>query len=340
MPLSLYKRGNVWHIRGTVAGREIRRSTGATDRKIAERVKAEIEARAWQRRFDGPGAGVTMADVFSEYLDAGKPERFLLKLVEYWKETAVEDINSGLVRKAAKKLYPGLNPASWNRQVVTPTQAAINHAAELGWCNRIHVTRFPVDPKEKTPATAEWVLAFHDQAIEDGLPHLAALCVFMFGTAARVGESCRMLWRDIDLHTAEAKLHLFKPKPWTRTFHLPPEVIAALANIPSNRKPDEPVFGYAGTGSVKIVWKNVCKRAGIDHLTPHCCRHGFATTMLQAGWDVKTVANAGGWKDAATVLRTYAHAINDKTVTNDVFRTQSAQAENENQPTIRKKGKK
>ncbi|MFV0303067.1 MAG: hypothetical protein ACK5IP_19730 [Paracoccus sp. (in: a-proteobacteria)] len=92
MPLTLHRRGNIWHIRGTVAGREIRKSAETADRKIAERVKAKIEARAWERRFDGPGAGLTMADVFSEYLDADKSERFLLKLVDYWKETPVADV--------------------------------------------------------------------------------------------------------------------------------------------------------------------------------------------------------------------------------------------------------
>jgi integrase len=44
-------------------------------------------------------------------------------------------------------------------------------------------------------------------------------------------------------------------------------------------------------------------------------RHGFATEMLRAGYDVKTVAHAGGWKDAATVLKTYAHAIRDIRIT-------------------------
>lgn len=43
--------------------------------------------------------------------------------------------------------------------------------------------------------------------------------------------------------------------------------------------------------------------------------------MLHAGYDVKTVAERGGWKGAATVLRTYAHAIKDRTVTNALFDT-------------------
>ncbi len=262
-----------------------------------------------------------MAQVFNAYLDAGKSDRFLLKLAAFWKDTPVERVRPGTIRQAARTIYPTCNAPTWNRQVIKPTQAAINHAAELGWCQRISVKKFTESPKKKTPATSECVLAFRDQAIADGLPHLAALCVFMIGTAARVGESCRLTWADVDLSDGTAQLHLFKPVPWSRIAFLHPEVIAAIANIPSNRKPDERVFRYAGRGSVKSVWENVTKRAGIEPLTPHCCRHGFATTLLHRGKDPKTIAEHGGWKDATTVLRTDAHAVKDRSATNALFDT-------------------
>lgn len=60
--------------------------------------------------------------------------------------------------------------------------------------------------------------------------------------------------------------------------------------------------------------------------------------MLCAGFDVKTVAARGGWKDACVVLRTYAHAIEDRTVTDAIFRTKSAQNESTKRSTISKKG--
>lgn len=262
-----------------------------------------------------------MAEVFTAYLDAEKPERFLLKLAEHWKDTPTEEVRPETIRQAAKKIYPNAKEPTWNRQVIKPTQAAINHAADLGWCPKISVKRFPENPKIKTPATAEWVMAFAAQAEEDNLPHLGALCLFMFGTAARIGESCNLLWRNVDLSAGRAKLYLFKPTPWERTAHLQSEVVAALANIPSNRKPDERVFCYNGRGSVRGPWNNVCKRAGIERLTPHCCRHGFATTLLHKRIDPKTVAERGGWKDATTVLRTYAHAMKDPTVTDALFDT-------------------
>lgn len=339
MPLKTFKRGKIWYIRGTVAGRRFYQSTGTSDKEIAERLRAEIEAKAWARRLDGPGAGLTMAQVFTADLDAQKPERFLLKLAKHWKDTLVEDVRPESIRQAARAIYPKASEATWNRQVIKPTQAAINHAAELGWCQRISVKRYKKNPAEKVPADLDWVRAFFDQAETDGLPHLGALCVFMFGTAARVGEACRLTWGDVDLEAAVATLRLFKPEPWTRTAHLPSEVVAAIANIPSNRNPDSLVFGYTGRGSVRGPWNNVCKRAEIERLTPHCCRHGFATTMLHLGFDPKTVAVRGGWKDATTVLRTYAHAIQDRTVTDAIFSAETVQTKGKTPATTRKQRK-
>ncbi len=107
--------------------------------------------------------------------------------------------------------------------------------------------------------------------------------------------------------------------------HLPAEVVIALEGTPSNRAPDDHVFGYSARDSVTQPWKNAIERACLDHRSPHCCRHGFATLMLRAGLDVKTVAARGGWKDAGIVLKTYAHAIEDRTVTDAVFSTKPAQ---------------
>lgn len=270
-------------------------------------------------------ARLTLAQMFTEYLNAEKPERFLLKLAEHWRDTPVEQMRPETIRQAARRIYPHAKEPTWNRQVIKPTQAAINQAAKLSMCQPISVKRFTENPETKTPATIEWVLAFHEQAKSDGLPHLGALCMFMVGTAARVGESCRLTWQPLDLGNATATLHHLKPTPWSRTAHLPPDVVAALANIPSNRKPDEPVFGCSGRGSVRGPWNNVCERAGIERLTPHCCRHGLATSMLHRGFDPKTVAERGGWKDATTVLRTYAHALEDRTVPDVLCSTNSAQ---------------
>lgn len=261
MSLELYKRPDCddnWHYRGSVNGRRLRGSTGTCDRKIAERFKAELEAKAWDRHFNGPGAGLTMAQVFNAYLDAEKSERFLLKLVDYWKNTLVEHVHAGTIQQAAKAIYPNAHEPTWNRQVIKPTQAAINHAAGLGWCSRISVKRFDENPEKKIPATIEWVRAFNEQALIDGLPHLGALCLFMFGTAARISEASRMVWGDVDLHQRVCKLYytsrsrgaakrICRPNWWWRWQICPP-----IASLTSGSSTTPAGAAFVGRGTTCV----------------------------------------------------------------------------------------
>lgn len=261
---------------------------------------------------------MTFAQAALAYRDAGKPTRFLDRIEDHWRDTRLASITGEAIRQSARTLYPEAKAATRNRQAIKPTQAIINHAAELGWCARVTVRKFREETKRKAPATREWVDAFVDAAS----PHLGALALFMFGTGARVGEATRLTWGDVNLDGRTATIRQTKVED-VRRAHLPPRVMAALANIPSNRDPADRVFRYAASDSVRKPWEAVVARAGIERLMPHSCRHGFATTMLRRGFDVATVARRGGWKDAATVLRHYAHALEDATVTDALFDTRA-----------------
>jgi integrase len=69
--------------------------------------------------------------------------------------------------------------------------------------------------------------------------------------------------------------------------------------------------------------------AGIEPLTFHSCRHGFATALHDKGVGVKTIAKAGGWKSAQHLFNTYLHADDDATVTDKLFDTESDTAKDE-----------
>lgn len=322
MPLKLYKRGPIWHYRGTIAGRRVRGSTETESKERAQRIAAEREAREWTRHLDGPGSTLTFADAAIAYREADRSTRFLEPVEDHWKDTLVRDINQAAVHKAARKLYPNAGPATRNRQVIVPTQAVINYCADQEWCPRLRVKRLKVDTKIKQPATEQWVSAFATHAS----PHLGALCKFMFGTGARIGEAVALTWADVDLTARTALIRQTKINN-ERLAHLPAPVVVALANIPSNRNPEDLVFKYANRESVRQVWDNAIKRANIRKLSPHSCRHGFATTLLHNKVDVKTVAKLGGWRDVATLVKTYAHAMSDPTITDVLFGTNPTQKE-------------
>jgi integrase len=308
--LSIYLRGETWHFRGTIAGKRIRGSTGHADEGEALKFVALKEAEIRNGNPDGKKSGLTFAQAAILYLQAEKPIRYVDKVAAYWKNTAVHKITSGAVRQAAIVLHPKALGATRNRQVIVPTQAIINHAASLDLCPHLKVKRFPVVSKKKEPATAEWIDAF----MAHSSPHLGALACFMFLTGARITEALNVTWDDVDLSARRAVIRQGKIGGEERRAHLPPMLVVALANIPSNHYPKAKVFGYSTYQTAKWPWRSAIKRAGIAKLTFHSCRHGFATAMLHAGVDIITVTKLGGWKDAKHVFSTYGHAMQDDTL--------------------------
>ena len=318
MSLKIYKRGDVWHYRGSVAGRRLRGSTGTSHKETAARFAAEVEQRQWKHNFDGPQAVLTFAQAAILYRRAGKATRFLERVEDYWKDTLVKDITPGDIRSSATVLYPKASGATRNRQVIIPTQAIINFAAESELCPYIRVKRFKIETKIKTPATLEWIEAFRAHA----KPHLGTLALFMFLTGARISEALAVEWQDLNLKAATVKIRQTKIGN-ERIAHLPPPLVVALANLQHVK--NRPVFWYTKRGCMLLAWRTACKRAGIEVLSSHCCRHGFATALLQASVDPVTVAKLGGWKTPRHVFETYGHASDDPTIPNLISGTKLTQ---------------
>jgi integrase len=319
MPLRIYRRGGVWHYRGTVAKRRLRGSTGTANKETAARIAAEIEDRSWKRRLDGPAAVLTFAQAAIKYRAAGRTTRFLERIEDYWKDTLVRDITPGAIRDAALTLYPKTSAATRNRQAIVPMVAIINNAAESELCSRIRVKRFKIETKSKIPATLEWVQAF----MAHSTPHLGGLALFMFLTGARVSEALAVEWDDIDF---KARMVLIRQTKLgnERRAHLPQSLVVALSNIPRSNS-SRGVFWYTSRSNAYRVWDTATKRAKIEGLSFHSCRHGFATALLQAGVDPVTVAKLGGWRSVRHLFDTYGHANDDATLTDKISGTDLTQ---------------
>jgi len=314
MSLTPYKRGSVWHYRGTIAGRRLRGSTETSDENRARRIIAEIEAKAWSAKLDGPEATFTFVDACNIYLDGGRSAREVRYVAEYWKDTLVKDIRTPAVHAAAWKLYPDTTGASRNRFVVIPTQSIINYSAKQGYCAPVRIEKFRTVKNEKKPVTLAWVQQFTATAE----PRLAALAWFMFLTAARISEALALEWSDIE--GATVQITMGKRGGLKRTAHIPALLMAALARL--TRYPGDPnVFGYGYTQRAARPWRRQCKAAGVSFHSFHACRHGFATSLLHAGIDPVTIAKLGGWASPQHVFATYGHAMQDTTITDRLLDT-------------------
>jgi integrase len=321
MPLKLYRRKGrrIYNYRGTIgpAGRrKFFAGTCNTENKdIAARQIAEIESNYWKGSFDGPGAILTFEHAASLYR-VGRSGRFLDKIEKHLGATLVKDITSGMVREMALTLYPNCSGVSLNRLVVIPTSAVINFCAESELCPPIKIKRFKGESKTKDPATIEWIQAFRAHAG----PHLGAFALFMFLTGCRPSEAVAVRWADVDLQTGTVLIRQTKVGD-ERAAHLPAMLVAALANL--TKIEGRGVFIYKRRKDAEKAWKAAIEAAGIKVLTPHCCRHGFATSLLHRGIDVVTIAKLGGWKSPAQVFATYGHANDDATLTDILTETKT-----------------
>lgn len=319
MSLKLFRRSGIWHYRGTIGPPErrarLRGSTKTSDKAAAERQITEIESQYWKGYFDGPAAILTFKVAAQKYLAAGKSGRFLDPVKKHLGETLVKDIKPSTIQTMANELYGHCKNTTKNRMGITPACSVINFMAKSELCSPIRVEHFEDDGDSKDPATMEWVRALREAPTTSEV--IGTYALFMFLTGCRPSEALAIdPDRDLDLKAATCTIRNTKVRgvhKGRRKAHLPEVLVAALANMPKEK--GRPLFWYRHYNDIQWPWHQAAKRAGIQRLTPHCCRHGCATELLRRGVDVVTV----GWLIDMTpemVLKTYGHALKDATLTN------------------------
>ncbi|WP_315789811.1 tyrosine-type recombinase/integrase [Bradyrhizobium sp. SZCCHNR3027] len=240
MPLKLYKRktrdGFVWHYRGKVAEDYLRGTTGTANKADAARFIAALEREHFKRGLVGP-QDLTFPEAVELYEKAGRgmdkrSQMYITRLLLHWKDARVRDMTAGAIRQSAIDIHPNDSGATRNRQVITPTQAIINHCAELERCAPVRVRRFQFERKIKAPITLEWLDTFCKHAE----PTIGALALTMFATGCRISEARRIEWRDIDFKAQTILVRDRKTKK-QRIAHMPQRLLVALANLPRDAAP-------------------------------------------------------------------------------------------------------
>ncbi|OJU66209.1 MAG: hypothetical protein BGO05_10205 [Rhizobiales bacterium 63-7] len=251
------------------------------------------------------------------YTDDGKGMRYIPQLLKYFMRWKIKDITGQEIRKAARAIYPNGSPATLNRQVITPMRAIINHAADAGKCKRLAVKRFKEERVVRPAGSKEWIDAFCKAALKLDMPETAAIARFLFETAARVSEACRLTWDDVDFQTGVAYLRKTKTVP--RKVFLTRKMVIAMANIRASHS--TLVFAAANRSTVKKRVDKVVSKAGLQRLTSHeFGRHGFATEMIvRNSVDVATTADHGGWKSRRLLMETYVEGDGNRDIIDRVF---------------------
>ena len=147
----------------------------------------------------------------------------------------------------------------------------------------------------------------------------ADFCRFLMMSGARLGEVPVTHWQHIRWEKQFVNLPGFKSDTSARFIPLFPELATLLRKIQERRKsaarfhPEGKAF-LEPTDSVlrlKECQKTIdaaCKCIGMTRITHHDFRHIFATTCIESGVDIPTVAGWLGHNDGGVLaMKTYGH---------------------------------
>lgn len=166
-----------------------------------------------------------------------------------------------------------------------------------------------------------YLMPEEEQAIRDALdPDLRRLFIVSVHTGLRWSEQVSLTWGDADLHAGVITVPRSKHGE-TRQVPINSVVRSVLFDLGLGRErpddPTEPLFPCRYRQADKFFPKVVqraraaLKEAGknaarLDGYTWHGNRHTFASRLVMAGVDLRTVQELGGWKTLKMVAR-YAH---------------------------------
>ena len=139
--------------------------------------------------------------------------------------------------------------------------------------------------------------------------HVADMIEFLAYSGCRISEARAVTWGDI----GEDFIRVTGGQDGTknheaRSVPIIPAMNSLLETMNKGTK-KQPLFSIR---SPHQALRNACQRLELDHMRVHDLRHLFATSCIESGVDIPTVAKWLGHKDGgALAMKTYGHLRDD-----------------------------
>lgn len=298
-----------WYGKGTYLGVTVDRSTKAVRKSVAAKVVAK-----WEREIEGDTFAVkgepTFLSAAVSYANAGgERRRGISRLNAHFGERLLREITQDVIAAAAHELFPNATAATRNREVYTPVSAILKHAGVKFELRRPKGSRGRVLIGWLWPEEAERLFAAADK--EDA--EFGLLCRFLCYTGLRLSEGLRRFTVD-GLRLSEGFAFIPKTKNGNpRPVHLPPHIVAALANHPRGLdRPGETVFRFHKGGRLYDMLRAAATEAKValpEREAFHLFRHTYGTWMRRyGGLDARGLVGTGAWDSEQSASR-YAHTV-------------------------------
>lgn len=304
--MPLYKRegSDVWWISLNHPDHpRVRRSSGTTDQREAQRLHDELKAKLWST--PRAATGLTWGKAVEAWLDIeDRSESELLSLRKFGRYFPDRKLAAVTGEDIARALSFCETAGTYMRYR-TMIAAILNVAKRRKWVAEVPDIPVRRDKKQKT---REWITPAQWERLYAELPsHLKGPARFAVNTGLRQSNVFGLRWANVDL---DRRLVTVQAEDTKDDDHLPVplnddalDVLKAQAGVHP-----EFVFTYRRRPILKPKggFQDACTRAGIPNFTWHGLRHTWATWHVQNGTPVEVLQKLGGWSDLRMVMN-YAH---------------------------------
>ncbi len=319
--MGLYKRHRIWWMNITFQGKQIRRSTETTDRKLAEAIYSKVHVRIIEGKYFEQGEEVerTVAELLDRYEQEHIPKKasqralrgYLKNLAPFFGPyTLVEVTPKLIVQYKGKRYQDGVKPATINRELALMKHAFNLAIKEWEWAKDNPVSRVSFEREHNK--RDRWLCLDEEARLLSACPHwLREVVLVALHTGMRMGEILALTWEAVDVFRRTVTILLSKNGD-KRTIPLNETVLALLTE---KLKKCETSSGFifpsvAGTKrdghGLRRAFRKALHTANIQDLHFHDLRHTFATRLVQAGVDLYQVQTLLGHRSPVMTQR-YAH---------------------------------
>jgi integrase len=324
--MGVFQKNGTWWIDFYHQGQRVRRKVGSS-KKLAELALADVRLKAAKNEFLGicEPKRIRFKDFGEEYLEYSQAnkrkatfERDAMivrkKLVPLWGGEQLNRITPKMVEDYKLSRSKLLRPSTVNRDL-NVVKALFNKA--IAWSYIKESPAKPIKPMKVRKGIDRFLSEQEVGALLDACQGAQKIylypvvCIAIFAGLRR-GEILRLRWEDVDFKAN--KLHVVSREG-------APTKNGESRSVPMNRtlreilrrhprRLDTPYLFHHPDGKpfdqIDNSFSSVRRRSGIAYFRFHDLRHTFASHLVMAGVDIRTVQELLGHKDIKMTMR-YAH---------------------------------
>ena len=279
----------MWWSQAIVDGVRHAKSTGATNRRIAEKVDQQFREELALARLgmQVPVPEMAFSELAARFIAEASPKPYHLDrlkiLLPYFGEVPIGRIHKGLARefRADRHAHKQVSDTTVNRDLEV-VRHLLFWAVDEGLLAANPLARMPLVRERRIPRRVMSV-AEEEQLLHAAAPHFRPIIIAATHTGMRRGELLGQRWEHVDLGRGLLSVTRSKTAggegreiPLTRRLH-------ALLAASAQRTGLLFTFRDRPIRIVKTAWKAAIRRAGIPYYRFHDLRHAFNTRLMEAG---------------------------------------------------------